>query len=198
MVIFYEILARYKNTMTLKMNDTGEKKMSVNEQQITDIFKAAREGDASRLRELLNADPTLANTENNDGLTPLGFAAHFGQKDAVQVLLDCGADVNAISHSKVSFIPSNTALHAAIAGNKSRDVVEVLIKNGADVNAVDSNEHTPIQAAAFEGNLDIAKILIENGADLSRKTGLGSALSIAEKHGHHEFIELNRRHGAKE
>jgi ankyrin repeat protein len=172
--------------------------MSVNEQQIREVFKAAQEGDAARLRELLIAEPSLANAENNDGLTSLGFASHFGQKDAVQVLLDCGADVNATSHSKVSFIPSNTALHAAIAGNKSRDVVEVLIKNGADVNAVDSNEHTPIQAAAFEGNLEIAKLLIEHGADLSRKEGFGSALSIATKHDHHDFIKLLRQHGATE
>jgi ankyrin repeat protein len=171
--------------------------MSAIEQQITEVFEAAQEGDASRLRDLLNAEPTLANTENNDGLTPLGFAAHFGQIDAVKVLLECGADVNAISHSKVSFIPSNTALHAAIAGNKSKEVIEMLIKNGTDVNAVDSNEHTPIQAAAFEGNLEIARLLIENGADLSRKTGLGSPLSIAERHGHHEFLELLRQHGAE-
>lgn len=171
--------------------------MSVTEQQITDFFKAAQEGDTVHLRELLDAEPTLTNIENNDGLTPLGFAAHFGQMDAVQVLLECGADVNAISHSKVSFIPSNTALHAAIAGNKSKEVVKLLIKNGADVNAIDSHEHTPIQAAAFEGNIEITRLLLDNGADISRKAGFGSALSIAKNKGHHECIELLMQYGAK-
>jgi ankyrin repeat protein len=172
--------------------------MSSTEQQITDVFKAAQEGDAARLRESLSSEPSLANTENNDGLTPLGFAAHFGQKDAVRVLLEYGADVNAISHSKLSFIPSNTALHAAIAGNKSIEVVEILIKNGADVNAIDSNEHTPLQAVAFEGNTEIARLLIKEGADLSRKAGVGSALSIAKKNNHHEFIDIFNQYGAKE
>jgi ankyrin repeat protein len=172
--------------------------MSVTEQQITDLFKAAQEGNAVHLRELLDVEPTLANAENNDGLTPLGFAAHFGKVEAVQVLLEYGADVNALSHSKVSFIPSNTALHAAIAGNKSTAVIEILIKNGADVNAIDSHEHTPIQAAAFEGNLDITRLLLDNGADLSRKAGFGSAISIAEEKGHHKFIKILKQHEAQE
>lgn len=171
--------------------------MSLN-QQITELFKAAQEGDVVRLRELLDIEPSLANTENSDGLTPLGFAAHLGHKDAVLVLLECGAEVNGLSHSKLSFIPSNTALHAAIAGGSSKKVIELLIANGADVNAVDSLEHSPIQAAAFEGNREIAMLLIANGADVLRNTGHGSAMSIAKKHGYHEFAELLRQHGASE
>lgn len=167
-------------------------------QQITDLFKATQEGDTDRLRELLDKAPHLANTENNDGLTPLGFASHFGQKDAVQVLLDFGADVNALSHSKISFIPSNTALHAAIAGGNSREVVQLLIAKGADVNAIDSLEHSPIQASAFEGEIEMAKLLIENGADISRSTGQGSAISIAKKRSHNEYAELLRQNGASE
>jgi ankyrin repeat protein len=171
--------------------------MSLN-QQISELFKVVQEGDATRLRELLEGEPSLANTENSDGLTPLGFAAHFGQKNAVQVLIDYGAAVNAVSHSKLSFIPSNTALHAAIAGGSSREVIELLIAKGADVNAVDSLYHAPLQACAFEGKVDIAKLLIESGADISRNTGHGSAMSIAKKHEHHEFAELLRLHGAVE
>jgi ankyrin repeat protein len=173
--------------------------MNVTE-QIADVFNAAQNGDAVRIREILSKNPELANAENNDGLTPLGFAAHFGQKDAVLTLLEYGVDINALSHSKLSFIPSNTALHAAIAGNKSDvvNVVKVLIQKGAEINAVDSNEHTPIQAAAFEGNIEIAQLLIENGADISRKSGFGSAVSIATKRGHNEFAELLRQKGAIE
>jgi ankyrin repeat protein len=66
----------------------------------------------------LEANPVLANTENEDGLTPLGFAAHYGQLNIVKLLLNYGADVDARSRSKISYIPSNTALHAAIAGER--------------------------------------------------------------------------------
>lgn len=171
--------------------------MSLN-QQISELFKVVQEGNAVRLRELLDVEPILANTENSDGLTPLGFASHYGQKETVQVLLEFGADVNALSHSKIAFIPSNTALHAAIAGGSSRELVEFLIAKGADVNALDSLEHAPLQSSAFEGKIDIAILLIENGADISRNTGQGSAMSIAKKREHHEFAELLRQHGALE
>jgi ankyrin repeat protein len=166
-------------------------------ERIADIFKAAQSGEAVRIREILSENPELANAENGDGLTPLGFAAHYGQKEAVLALLEYGAHINALSHSKLSFIPSNTALHAAIAGI-APEIVNLLIHNGADVNAVDSNGNTPIQAAAFEGNIEIAQLLIDNGANVSRKSEFGSALSIAINKGRNEFADLLRQYGALE
>lgn len=171
--------------------------MNVTE-QIDTLFHALQEGDAQLVQSLLETNPVLVNLENNDGFTPLGYAAHFGHKEVVKLLLDYGAEINALSHSKLSFIPSNTALHAAIAGNRSVEVVELLIHSGADVNALDSHGHNPLQAAAFEGNLEIANLLIENGAEVSNNSGFGSALAIALKRGHLEFAEFLRKHGATE
>lgn len=48
---------------------------------LEDIFQAAEIGDADEVRQLLVLDPTLANAENQDGLTVLGIAAHYGHRE---------------------------------------------------------------------------------------------------------------------
>jgi ankyrin repeat protein len=167
-------------------------------QIIADVFQAAQSGDASRLKNILESHPNLANTENSDGLTPLGFAAHFGNKDAVQVLLDHGADIDAVSHSKISYIPSNTALHAAIAGKRNVDVIKLLLERNAKTNIFDSNGHTCLHTAAFhDDNIEIIRLLIEHGADVNaRIEGGETALSLAMKQGNHNVAEFLRQNGA--
>ena len=65
-------------------------------QMTEELFQTAQSGDTERLTALLEANLHLANIENSDGLTLLGYAAHFGNKNAVKLLLDSGADVNAV------------------------------------------------------------------------------------------------------
>ncbi|SDY00761.1 ankyrin repeat domain-containing protein [Paenibacillus sp. CF384] len=165
------------------------------EKHIEDIFQAARLGEVSQLLAILTAHPELANTENEDGLTPLGFAAHFGNKDAVQALLDNGAAVNAISHSKVSYIPSNTALHAAIAGERNVHVISLLLSNQAQATILDSNGHTALHTAAFhDDNEEIIRLLLAHGADIHALTEDGkTASSIATEQGNHRVAALLQR-----
>ncbi|GIP34473.1 ankyrin repeat domain-containing protein [Paenibacillus sp. J2TS4] len=167
--------------------------------QIMDVgFQAVQSGDASRLKDILESRPHLANSENGDGLTLLGYAAHYGNKEAVKILLDYGADVNALSHSKVSYIPSNTALHAAIAGERSLDVIKLLLAHHAQTNLFDSNGHTCLHTAAFhDDNLEIIRLLLEHGADINaRIEGGDTALSLAIQQGNHNVAELLRHSGA--
>jgi ankyrin repeat protein len=56
--------------------------------KIEDVSKAAQLGDATLLKEILQLQPALANTENSDGITPLGYAAHYGHVETLQVLLE--------------------------------------------------------------------------------------------------------------
>ncbi|WP_232697464.1 ankyrin repeat domain-containing protein [Brevibacillus daliensis] len=162
------------------------------EQLIEKLFQAAESGDSSSLQELVETQPEFANTENKDGLTLLGYAAHFGNADAVKVLLDHGADVNAISHSTISFIPSNTALHAAIAGERNLDVINLLLHNQADPNIRDSNDQTCLQVAAFHvDSIELIQILIDYGADVHAKSATGqTALSIALEQGNEKVVAL--------
>ncbi|RAP73583.1 ankyrin repeat domain-containing protein [Paenibacillus montanisoli] len=165
---------------------------------IDEVFQAAQTGDAAKLNEMLAAHPQLANTENGQGLTPLGYAAHFGKAAAVHTLLDRGAAVNAVSHSKVPFIPSNTALHAAIAGERSLEVIKLLLAHQAQTTIADSNGHTALHVAAFhEDSADIIRLLLAHGADVHAcRAGGDTALSLAVKQGNTKVAELLRFHGA--
>ncbi|NGQ95142.1 ankyrin repeat domain-containing protein [Brevibacillus sp. SYP-B805] len=169
-------------------------------QEIHDLFQAAQAGDVQRLQEMLSADPALANTENEDGLTPLGFAAHFGHPDAVRALLEHGADVNAVSHSTIAYIPSNTALHAAIAGERNLEVIRLLLQHGARTDIFDSNGHTCLHTAAFhDDNCEIIRLLIEHGVPVNAQAAGGkTALALAIEKGNHNVAQLLRQHGASE
>lgn len=163
-----------------------------------EVFQAAQSNEVSRLQTILQAHPQLANEENEDGLTPLGYAAHFGSREAVQVLLDNGAEINAVSHSKHPFIPSNTALHAAIAGARKVEVIKLLLASKAQTDSFDSNGHTALHTAAFhEDNLEIIRLLVKHGADVNaRIEGGDTALSLAVRQGNSRVAALLREFGA--
>ena len=56
------------------------------------IMVAIEAGDTSRLRNLLDSGARLA----NDKLTALHVAAYYGELECAQLLLDAGADVDAV------------------------------------------------------------------------------------------------------
>ncbi len=100
-------------------------------------------------------------------------AATGGYFDAVEKLLDAGADVNAARSD------GRTALQAAAKGGHLI-VVEKLLNAGADINAARSDGQTALQAAAEGGHLIVAEKLLDAGADVNttrydRRTALQAA-----------------------
>lgn len=90
---------------------------------------AIEEGDVSALVELLEVEPRLAKASGPDGDTLLHWACHLKAREAVEVLLSTGADVNARGHF------GRTPLQAAVTdcpAEEARPVVEVLLAAGAD------------------------------------------------------------------
>src|SRR5919204_3519932 len=81
------------------------------------VHEAAALGKTERLRELLDEDPSRANEYGNDGFHPVGLACFFGHVDAARLLLERGADVNALSRNEQL---QTAAIHAA-AASQGRD-----------------------------------------------------------------------------
>ena len=105
----------------------------------TPFLMAADRADIPLMRELLTlkADPLLSNADNT---TPLMAAAGLGTAnpleeagteaealEAVQMLLELGADVNAVDSN------GDTAMHGAAYGNFPA-IVQLLADRGADIN----------------------------------------------------------------
>ena len=154
------------------------------------VYEAAATGQTARLRELITADPSLVNTHSVDGFTPLGFAAFFKHPEAVDVLLEAGADVNLASRESMKVAPLASASAAG-----QYEIAKKLIEHGANVNTRASSDFTPLHEAAARGQLEFATLLLEHGADVNAKTADGKTpLDYAREHNRTEMVELLQKH----
>lgn len=91
---------------------------------LLEAFECARNGDTTRLTELLDLGVTV-NLTNDRGDTLLILSAYHRQPGAVALLLERGADVDRVNDN------GQTALGAA-AFRQDVTVVEALLAAGAD------------------------------------------------------------------
>jgi len=133
-----------------------------------DVFEAAALGRTDRLRELLDKDPARANAFGDDGFHPLGLACFFGHVDAARLLLERGADVNALARNEHI---QTAAIHAAAAsGDTGSDeatryeLVELVLEYGADPNLQQGGGFRAIDAARQNGDERVEALLLEHGA----------------------------------
>lgn len=148
--------------------------------QNNSLFQAAAAGDLSRLQQLLADQPQTANTFSDDGFTPLHLACAANHPEAVRLLIEKGADINAPARNEHQERP----LHRAVASGNP-DLVLLLLEKGADINAPQSEGLTPLHEAARQGNEAIIKLLLEHMADINAMTREGKTpMEMAIAHGH--------------
>ena len=132
-----------------------------------DVFEAAALGRTDRLRELLDEDASRANAFGDDGFHPLGLACFFGHPDAARLLLDRGADVNALSRNERI---QTAAIHAAAAGEGKDEatryqLVELALDHGDDPHLQQGGGFRALDAARENGDARVKQLLLERGAE---------------------------------
>src|ERR1051326_6445085 len=115
------------------------------------VFEASALGRTDRLRELLSESESRATAFGDDGFHALGLACFFGHVDAARVLLQHGADVNALSKNEHI---KTAAIHAAAASNEEGtdestryELVKLVLEHGADPNLRQGGGFRAIDAA---------------------------------------------------
>lgn len=154
----------------------------------------------------------------DNGMTLLHIACERENLGAVRMLLNKGADVNAIVRYN-----RRTPLHYACM-YENLNIVELLIARGADVNAVDRNRRTPLHYAIEEDRgirrferlllhdadddyheeltscrhgATIVELLIEHGADVNAVDIFDeSPLAIACRYHQYGIAQFLLSHGA--
>lgn len=127
-----------------------------------DIYTVIRAGDSSRLRDLLEADPSLARADSELG-GPLFVAARSGRPDAARLLLEGGADpdkVNSMGNTPLWFAAQSPARPA----ENRIAVMKLLLEAGADINRRCEDGTTALHFAAWRGPVGVVEFLLSQGA----------------------------------
>ena len=153
-----------------------------------DVFDATASGDLGRLTEVIAADRGAATAFSADGFTALHFAAFFTREKAAELLIDAGADVNAVARNPMRVCP----IHSA-AAVRAAAIVGLLLARGANPNLAQHGGVTPLHEAAAHDDMACLEALLAHGArrdsrtddgrtpaDLARANKAGAALARLE------------------
>ncbi|ETI31270.1 hypothetical protein F441_21637 [Phytophthora nicotianae CJ01A1] len=153
----------------------------------TPVHAAARAGRVEDLREILLVDATQGVALDKYGLTPLHWACDRGEAAATRLLLQHGADVDAVEKRMFKRRP----LHLAVLASSEATVRELLAHH-ADILAEDYRGWAPIHGAAYSGDVDSLTALLNAGASVTTQLTKRreTALHVAACRGRMEAARL--------
>lgn len=132
-------------------------------------YTAIRTGNSQRLQKLLDSglDPNAVYDVPHERCHLIHIAARFGNADAIETLVKCGANVNARDHE------GRTPLMWIVINDNNGDApvqnyvtcFELLIRHGADVNTVKDDGVSLSEYIKEFGNdvPDYRRLAVENG-----------------------------------
>ncbi|KAJ3414182.1 hypothetical protein HDV05_006887 [Chytridiales sp. JEL 0842] len=125
-----------------------------------DLYQAAQRGASNRVSALLEAGEVTANSRDAENCTALHWAAINNHLGVARLLIDKGAEVDAIGGDLLA-----TPLHwAARSGHVQ--MVTFLIKKGAQPSLKDNQGYNALHLAAHAGHAMMILYLLASGMDV--------------------------------
>ena len=163
-----------------------------------ELFRAVDAKDIDTLREMLELAEDVE-IRNPWGLTPFMVAVGGQQFQVADLLIEKGADVNAVDDRGCNALTKATIL-------KNQEAVRYLRENGCEAQEIESSkrkrkeaeEKRDLVSVARENNLGLAKRLIGKGQDVNQKESGGhkTPLLASVDQGHFDMAELLLESGA--
>jgi len=126
-----------------------------------DFLDAVKQGDAARVRKMLDADAALGVARAESGESPLLLSIYYGKDDIRDLLLERGVPLD--------------IFEASAAGVRAR-VEEWLKEDKSLVSAFSHDGFTPLHLAAFFGRMPAVQLLLAAGAPVNEVSQNPSAL----------------------
>jgi hypothetical protein len=129
--------------------------------------------------------------------TPLHLSSRRGHVEIARLLLEHGADANALD------VKNRTPLHS-VSGLGRVGAARVLLEHGVDAKARDANNATPLHLASNpeylrEGHLDVVRLLLQYGSDIHARDDEGwTSFMRATAYGYDKMMELLLERGAED
>ena len=154
----------------------------------TPLMYAAAVGSPDMMRQILAAGADV-NAKNNFEATALLWCTNNLEK--VRLLIDKGANVNAVSKS------GRTPVRVAAAHSGNVEVVRLLLNKGADLTKPKEAGAEALVAAASANDAATIKLLLDRGVDAnSRDSGGFTALMVAAERRNVEVVKWLLARGA--
>lgn len=143
----------------------------------------------------------MANQRSPKYGTPLQQAADLNRKDIVDLLIGCGANINAVGRTEGDSSPKDSSALAHAANKGNRKIVSMLIEMKAEANfSYSDNQFHLLHQGALYNMLDLVRYCVEKKCDINMTTDKGvkyhedqknmTPLAIASVEGHKEITEF--------
>ncbi|KAL9822424.1 ankyrin repeat domain-containing protein 55 isoform 2-T2 [Geothlypis trichas] len=124
------------------------------EMDLAVVYQAAANGDVNTLTAVIREDPSILESCDREGCTPLMHAVSGRQVDTVKLLLKMGANINtqdACGRTSLSLATYLGWLEGCVS----------LLRNGAKQNIPDKNGRLPLHAATAEPDVRLLSLLLQ-------------------------------------